>query len=273
MSRPEDAAPAGGASLVDAELTPAEVGELWSFLHGDIMEPSIRQLLRASLGLCPRHAWGYAATEIELWQTGAGLRGGHQPFDVAVLYADLLDHVAVQLTKSPGLFHHDLRRALVPRAACSVCALLRPGGGSAGGASRIGYGGTPTAELASETNRLAHTTAWCRDTWSQWRAEVCPSCFATWKDGVDQILGVDQVHDEDADCGRLCRLHLILNPVTTDCGHIAAERLESIAVRLRRLISSMTDDGPAATPEDDSSWIEALGWFAGWRVPLALGTA
>ena len=37
------------------ELSVEEVRQLWSFIHGDIMGGSMRRLLRASLGLCPRH--------------------------------------------------------------------------------------------------------------------------------------------------------------------------------------------------------------------------
>jgi hypothetical protein len=36
-------------------LTVEEVRQLWSFVHGDIMEPGVRVQLRESLGLCPRH--------------------------------------------------------------------------------------------------------------------------------------------------------------------------------------------------------------------------
>jgi hypothetical protein len=35
----------------------------------------------------------------------------------------------------------------------------------------------------------------------------------------------------------------------------------------------MTKDGPPISEKDDASWVEALGWFAGWHVPLALAAA
>ncbi|QCB98989.1 hypothetical protein E5206_11600 [Arthrobacter sp. PAMC25564] len=41
------------------------------------MDGSMRRLLRASLGLCPRHTWAHAVVEIELWKAGAGARGAH----------------------------------------------------------------------------------------------------------------------------------------------------------------------------------------------------
>ncbi|HSU70161.1 MAG TPA: hypothetical protein VLI70_01800 [Micrococcaceae bacterium] len=34
----------------------------------------------------------------------------------------------------------------------------------------------------------------------------------------------------------------------------------------------MTDRGQAATAQEDASWLEALGWFAGWGLPLYLST-
>ncbi len=104
-------------------LSSAEVRELWAFIHGDIMVAGIREHLRSSLGLCPRHTWGYAIAEIELWVHGAGSRGGHQPFDVCVLYSDLLDHVATQLI-AHHRFRSDLRPLVRPSAPCRVCQAL-----------------------------------------------------------------------------------------------------------------------------------------------------
>lgn len=261
MSRPEsgDRTP---PSLVEVPLTPAEVVELWSFLHGDIMEAGIRVQLRGSLGLCPRHTWGYAATEIELWQTGAGIRGGHQPFDVSVLYGDLLDQVTGQLGRPAGLFHHDLRRALLPRGQCAICAVLDPAG-SRPRSTPVGYAGANATDLAAETNELVHTTTWCQETFPRWRDQACPGCVTA--GGVGNSAAAEQ-----ADWARLCRLHLLDHPVSVECGHQVAVRLGEVAARLRRLGRSMTKDGPPATPDDDSSWVEALGWFAGWQVPLAL---
>lgn len=163
MSRPHDTA-ADQPTLVDAELTPAEVVELWAFVHGDIMEGPIRQLLRAGVGLCPRHTWGYAAAEIELWQTGAGVRGGHQPFDVSVLYEDLLGQVAARLRK-PGLFCHDLRHVLIPQQECRNLRLdetgrhLRP----EFRADRLRR--LDRREPRPRNQPADPTEAWCRETW------------------------------------------------------------------------------------------------------------
>lgn len=52
------------------EPSAKEVRQLWSFIDGDIMDGSMRRLLPASLGLCPRHTWAHAVVEVELWQAG-----------------------------------------------------------------------------------------------------------------------------------------------------------------------------------------------------------
>lgn len=262
MTRPTDLSD-DQPSLVEAELTPAEVVELWSFVHGDIMEGGIRQLLRAALGLCPRHTWGYAATEIELWQTGAGARGGHQPFDVSVLYEDLLDHVAARLRRPAGLFHRDLRHILVPRTECRICNTLRPAGIIDERAAPVGYAGATAADLARETNQLTYTTQWCRETQPQWQSTVCPHCATTLNATPQQV-------PTGGNGTVLCRLHLLDLPLTPQGADGVAAHLNAIAGRLRRLGTSMTKDGPAATADDDASWVQALGWFAGWRVPLTL---
>jgi hypothetical protein len=61
-----------------------------------------------------------------------------------------------------------------------------------------------------------------------------------------------------------CRLHLLAKP---DAAEVAAATayLRGLAGRLGTCVKSMTYEGPAHTPESDSSLVEALGWFAGWR--------
>lgn len=138
------------------ELSVEEVRQLWSFIHGDIMDGNMRRLLRASLGLCPRHTWAYAVVEIELWQAGAGARGGHQPFDVTVLYEDLLDHVADGLDRKSSLLHRHPDEVLLPAGPCRICQDMAspdlPG-------LRMGYANSNTEALTVEANGLAHTTA------------------------------------------------------------------------------------------------------------------
>lgn len=260
MSRPGQAAPL--PDLLQQPLSSAEVVELWSFVHGDIMEPGIRELLRAGQGLCRRHTWGYAATEIELWQ--AGPRGGHQPFDVAVLYEDLCDHVAARLDH-PGLLHHDRRHILLPTTSCYICQHLPAAPEREPGTSQasVGYGGVSAVTLTDEVHALTHTRERCRNTESHWLVTACPVC-------VEAVGTTDDGRSREA--AMVCRLHLQAAPLEAAPARQVADGLRRTAERLRGLTRSLSAGGQAPTPEQEASWVEALGWFAGWAVPLSLTT-
>lgn len=231
-------------------LTVEEVRQLWSFVHGDIMDGGTRQYLRESLGLCPRHAWGHAVVEIELWQAGAGLRGGHQPFDVSVLHEDLLEYAAGELRKPLSLLHPGMAYQPTPSRSCRVCGELA---GPLPEGLRMGYANSNSDALAVEANELAFTTAWCRETSSTWLYRACPACFGN--DGADPLM--------------LCRRHLAAGgPVSRATGNAIADRLLELRQRLLRLLDSMTDHGKPATAAENAAWVEALGWFAGWALPL-----
>jgi hypothetical protein len=242
-------------SVGPLDLSAEEVRQLWSFIHGDIMDGSMRRLLRASLGLCPRHTWAYAVVEIELWQAGAGARGGHQPFDVTVLYEDLLEHVADGLGRKSSLLHRHPDEVLLPVGPCRICADMAspdlPG-------LRMGYANSNTEALTVEANGLAQTTAWCRETLSRWRDRVCPDCDPDTREGaVDPVL--------------LCRFHLAARrPLPEPLRHAVAARLREVRGRMRHLTDSMTDYGAPVGDEENASWIEAIGFFAGWGLPLYL---
>ncbi|QCO96571.1 hypothetical protein FCN77_01085 [Arthrobacter sp. 24S4-2] len=237
------------------DLSVEEVRQLWSFIHGDIMDGSMRRLLRASLGLCPRHSWAYAVVEIELWQAGAGVRGGHQPFDVTVLYEDLLDHVADGLDRRSSLLLRRPDDVLLPVGPCRICEDMAspalPG-------LRMGYANSNTEALTVEANGLAHTKAWCRETLPLWRSRTCPDCDPGTPEGAgDPVL--------------LCRFHLAARrPLPERLRHAVASRLRAIRKRVRHLTESMTDYGAPVGAEENASWIEAIGSFAGWGLPLYL---
>ena len=242
-----------GSSLL---LTVEEVRQLWAFVHGDIMDGGIRTQLRASLGLCPRHTWVYAVVEIELWQDGAGVRAGHQPFDVTVLYQDLLDHVAVGLTRPRTLFRRYPESILTPSGPCRVCAEVVPPGNSG---MRLGYAASNSAALTDEANLLTWTQRWCVETAPIWRPLACPMCEADTRQMGHPI-------DEP---GLLCRTHLMgLGRLSADLREEVEARLRQLQKRMHRLNSSMTQYGAPATPHDDASWVETLGFFAGWGLPL-----
>lgn len=246
----------------DSPLSAAEVGELWEFIHGDIMVGGIRSGLRDALGLCPRHTWGYAIAEIELWVYGTGPRGGHQPFDVCVLYGDLLDHVVARLRRRRSSAA-SLSRTLERRGACWICRQLS---GQEGKPARRSFAGADATVLADEANQMRYTTAWCVQTREVWQGRVCPSC----RSGRDLI---DPGHIKEPGSGAItCLGHLVSMQSPTGSLVELVDYLESTAGRLDALGQTMRQGAAPPTLEEDGSWIETLGWFAGWDVPLALIT-
>lgn len=243
-------------AAVPLRLTTEEVRLLWSFVHGAIMSPSMRAWMRASLGFCPRHTWAYAVVEIELWESGIGGRGGHQPFDVTVLYEDLSRRTAARLSSRFG--HGWGRRpegALLPARACYLCTQLAI---PAREGLVMGYANSNSVALAGEANLVRHTRRWCSATLDAWAPLACPACLGTPSD----------------DGARLCRLHLAeaIRGGRVDDAALAAAAggLTGVADRLKALAESMTAAGAPADEATEASWIEALGFFAGWTFPAFL---
>lgn len=219
-------------------LTVEEVGALWAFLHGDIMEPGIRTRIREHWGLCPRHAWGHALVEIELWESGAGARGGHQPFDVGVLHDDLINHMIGALSH-----RHIHPRALRRAGECYLCQQL---GGETGHA--IGYAGFDSTPLTEEANRMTYTQQWLSQTKHIWERAACPLCT-------------------ESDTGQLCRPHLLEGGIDASSSAATAAYLSDVDRRLKALVDSMTEHGAPSAPADDAAWAEAVAWFTGWTFP------
>jgi hypothetical protein len=239
-------------------LTTEEVRLLWSFVHGAIQIPSMRAWMRESLGFCPRHTWGYAVVEIELWEAGVGDRAGHVPFDVSVLYEDLTRGLGHRLAQPRGWGRRP-DAVLVPARRCLICTQLDspPKEGFA-----IGYANSNSAALAAEANPLRHSRRWCSLTADAWAELACSACLG---EGPSS-----PAHDAAAPC----RLHLAeaVRAGRADDGDLAAaaSRLTGVADRLAVFVESVTMFGPSAGPADEASWIEALGFFAGWRFPAFL---
>ncbi|MDA8439103.1 MAG: hypothetical protein M0Z51_09625 [Propionibacterium sp.] len=252
----------GSCDFRSAPLTPAEVRELWAFIHGDIMIGGIRQQLRASFGPCPRHTWGYALVEIELWIHGAGSRGGHQPFDVCVLYADLLEHVAGRLQSRGHVFPAPLAKTLARHGPCRVCNSLTTDAHDA--TAQVGFAGSNAVTLAAEANELRYTIEWFQQTRDIWTHRVCPTCaLRLGRPGSPNHGGPED--------GVLCLEH-VREPggeVPTSLPALA-EYLTELGARVDALGNSMRQGATAPTREENASWVEALGWFAGWVPPLSL---
>lgn len=245
------------STLLDSSpLTAAEVSELWEFVHGDIMVGGIRSSLRASLGLCPRHAWGYAVVEVELWVYGTGPRGGHQPFDVCVLYGDLLGHVVGRLRHRRAATA-PLARTLQRRGSCWICTQL--GAGTDRRPARRSFAGADAAELAAEAGELTYTAQWLRETRSVWEQRVCPTC------SLDRL----DVATTRGSAGPVpCLTHLVPGEAPPVDVPALADYLDDVRSRVDVLGRSMRQGAERPSLGQNASWIEALGWFASWHLPL-----
>jgi len=122
----------------------------------------------------------------------------------------------------------------------------------------MGYANSNTEALTAEANTLIHTTTWCLETVGLWRDRVCPECDPAGSEGTgDPVL--------------LCRFHLARRrPLPEPLRNAVASRLQEVRGWMRHLTASMTDFGGAARAAENTSWIEAVGFFAGWGLPLYL---
>lgn len=158
-----------------------------------------------------------------------------RPFGTTILYADLVARAACLL--GAAYLPRAVRvRRLRARADCFTCQYLR-----------IAPVPDPRSrDRTSRVNRREAVRRLLRDSRSEWEPRSCPEC-----------LGGD---------GPTCRLHLLGGTAASLPGVAAA--LDELAGRLQVLTGSMTWKGPIAPPADRASWIEALGWFAGWSYPI-----
>ncbi len=210
-----------------------EVKQLWWFRHsGSIMAPDTRAALRNNWGLCARHAWLYAAMEIELF---AGL-----PLSTAILYEDLVGTAARavgrRLTPWPVL-----RRRLQGRGFCFTCDFVEHARADGNASFRA---------RRDEMAGLQRTTRRLVDTRALWSRHSCPAC--------------------GGDGSTLCRRHVCDRGSSGVDRDALGAYLSDLDRRLWGLIRSMTHGGRPAEEPKRSSWIEALGWTNGWSIPLKI---
>jgi hypothetical protein len=213
--------------------TLAEVRQLWDFLDGAIMDPSSRARLRRGWGFCGRHAWAYAMTEIEL-------RGG-VPFSTSILYQDLT-HRAAQAVGRSGLLPWGMALGrLRSRQVCPTCDYL---------STAQAREDPATEERWRRVGGLRRTRPLIRRSRGIWLASACPRC---------------------ADGGGLpCRPHLLQGVSPPEPRARLAAYLWDLSRRLRAYVRSSGAGGAAPAPDEESAWVEALGWFAGWEPAEAL---
>jgi hypothetical protein len=156
------------------------------------------------------------------------LRGG-VPFTVTILYADLAERAAHAVMTGRA-------DALQPADGCMTC-------------QYCGYAKPDTmfSERTHRANRQARTRALLGELRPQWAHRACPDCVA----------------DRS---GFPCRPHLTraTRPAGEDFARLSTY-LHDLAARLYVYQKSLTLNGPPAGPTHQASWIEALGFFAGWQ--------
>ncbi|MBO0686193.1 MAG: hypothetical protein J2P45_23845, partial [Candidatus Dormibacteraeota bacterium] len=190
-----------------------------------------------SWGLCPRHAWGYAIAEIEL-------RGG-RPFSTAILYEDLVGRARRLLERTRLLPWSVVVTRFRPRGECPTCDFL---------AIDPKFVEDHAEAMAAEVNRLERTRALLSESRPLWMWSSCPRCLGGHGPVCLRHLlsGQDPGQDPRDDRQRLI------------------EQVGDLDRRLRAFGRSMTWKGDPATPSEQASWIEALGWLAGWRFSLLI---
>lgn len=157
-----------------------------------------------------------------------------RPFGTSILYRDLTSRAADSLARRPVPVVTRLRR-LRSHATCLTCDYLDI-------AKMTDH--SLDAQVA-RVNARRRFTQLLRQSEHEWRAASCPACLGG--------------H------GPLCRPHLLAGGA--EPGLEVPNALEELAQRLAVFVRSMTWLGPMATPTVKSSWIEAIGWFAGWDFP------
>jgi len=163
------------------------------------------------------------------------LRGGI-PFATAILYEDLTRRASRATRRSATLPWGVILGRLKPRASCFTCEYV-----ALATDDRLG------ADLQARANRLDRVRERLEATREQWEARSCPIC-----------LGGE---------GLVCRQHLLLG---SEPPKRLSDELSRLAGRLDAFVRSMTWRGEPVDALAQASWVEALGWFAGWDYPAKL---
>jgi hypothetical protein len=208
------------------DLTPSEIRYFWSFHDGLIMYVDVRHHLWRSWGFCARHTWALAATELEY---RLSLRG------TVILYEDLTSRAATVFRRS-GSTRAAVARRLRSHDSCFACDFVAI-------SRRVPVDRDPKlAELTRRVNRRERFVELLTSARSVWSPRTCPECLG----GKEPV----------------CRQHILSGALPPDG---LGGKLEQIRGGLHALGDSMRWKGPVADDEAKASWVEALGWFAGWE--------
>jgi hypothetical protein len=218
-------------------LTAAEIQFLDGFLEGNVMDVGTRHQLRRSWGLCARHAWAHAAVELEVRQG--------RPMDVVVLHEDLAGRAAAALRRTRPFPWRIARGSIRARDACLVCTNVA----AAARSNRAAEGDALLELRVARVNQFRRTREAVIVTRDHWMARSCPRCTGG--------------------AGLMCRPHLLQERDCTDRERIA-DYLRELQERLETYLHLMWRMPPRATPAQQACWVEVVGWFAGWWLPVAV---
>jgi hypothetical protein len=158
----------------------------------------------------------------------------------AILYKDLTGR-AVATLRRPAVRNSTVAHRLQAHASCFTCDFLRIAKERS----------APRLVAARErVNKRERFTELLMDAEPVWSGRTCPYC-----------LGGG---------GLVCRPHILAGAQVP--GGLP-EGLADVRVRLEAFWDSMRWHGPTANADERSSWVEALGWFAGWHYPAAAARA
>jgi hypothetical protein len=160
------------------------------------------------------------------------------------------------------VFPAPLAKTLARYRPCRVCNALTTDANDA--TAQVGFAGSNAVTLAAEANELRFTTEWFQQTRHVWTHRGCPTCaLRLGRSGCPDVGGLED--------GVLCLEHVCESGGEAATSIPAlAECLTELSVRVAALGNSMRQGATPPTPEENASWVEALGWFAGWDPPLSL---
>ena len=176
-------------------------------------------------------SWGFCSRHAWAFALAAAeLRAGLlQP---AVLYEDLVGRAAAAVRRART--EAGVLKALSARDSCFTCDYCARSEDD-----------PHFSEKTQQVNLREESTALVVESAPVWRPRSCPQC-----------LGGQ---------GIPCRPHLLSGDVRPPSD--LAERLSALAGRMHVFRRSLLWRGPSASEQERASWVEVLGFFAGWAVP------
>ncbi|HEX7649838.1 MAG TPA: hypothetical protein VF450_20755 [Noviherbaspirillum sp.] len=145
----------------DGSLSDGEVGFLWWFIQGGIMDGEVRARLCRGWGLCPRHSFAYLSVDAAFRHFYL-----HGP---AVLYADLMTRARDAFALSGPLHEMRLQHRLRTCGPCHICA-------QGLGPDSKGFASPQHLAIGRNTESIRSFMRKMRPFWS---AAVCGRCAGT----------------------------------------------------------------------------------------------